>query len=69
VTDGQTDGRRGGIAIANTSLAMQALRRAVKIGEVSHMVRLYERTDIQTRLSRYFSPPPGEGGEVIIENI
>ena len=34
--DGQTDGRTDGIAIANTALAMRALRRAVKTvsGEV-----------------------------------
>jgi len=30
VTDRQTDGRTDGIAIANTALAMRALRRAVK---------------------------------------
>jgi len=30
VTDRQTDGRTDGIAIANTALAMPALRRAVK---------------------------------------
>ena len=30
VTDRQTDGRTDGIAVANTALAMQALRRAVK---------------------------------------
>jgi len=28
--DGQTDGRTDGIAVANTALAMRALRRAVK---------------------------------------
>jgi len=30
VTDRQTDGRTDGIAVANTALAMRALRRAVK---------------------------------------
>jgi len=30
VTDGQTDRRTDGIAIASTALAMRALRRAVK---------------------------------------
>jgi len=30
VTDGRTDGRTDGIAIANTALAMRALRGAVK---------------------------------------
>jgi len=30
VTDRQTDRRTDGIAVANTALAMQALRRAVK---------------------------------------
>jgi len=30
-TDGQTDGRTDGIAVANTALAMRALRRAVKM--------------------------------------
>ena len=29
-TDGRTDGRTDGIAVANTVLAMRALRRAVK---------------------------------------
>jgi len=32
VTDGRTDGRTDGIAVANTALAMRALRRAVKSG-------------------------------------
>ena len=30
VTDRQTDGQTDGIAVANTALAMRALRRAVK---------------------------------------
>ena len=30
--DGQTDGRTDGITIANTALAMRALRRPVKMG-------------------------------------
>ena len=30
VTDGWTDGQMDGIAVANTALAMRALRRAVK---------------------------------------
>ena len=30
VTDGQTDGRTDGIAVASTALAVRALRRAVK---------------------------------------
>jgi len=29
-TDGRTDGQTDGIAVANTALAMRALRRAVK---------------------------------------
>ena len=33
VTDGRTDGQTDGIAIANTVLAMRALRRAVKIAQ------------------------------------
>ena len=32
VTDRQTDGQTDGIAVANTALAMPALRRAIKIG-------------------------------------
>ena len=35
VTDRQTDGRTDGIAIANTALAMLALRRAVKTGQLA----------------------------------
>jgi len=34
VTDGQTDGRTDGIAIASTALAMRAWRRAVKFTRV-----------------------------------
>jgi len=33
-TDGRTDGQTDGIAIASTSLAMPALRRAVKSKEI-----------------------------------
>ena len=33
--DGQTDGRTDGIAVANTALAMRALRRAVKKLKIS----------------------------------
>ena len=34
VADGQTDGQTDGIAIASTALAMRALRRAVKTGQI-----------------------------------
>jgi len=34
VTDGRTDRQTDGVAIANTALAMRALRRAVKMGVV-----------------------------------
>jgi len=37
-TDGRTDGQTDGIAVANTALAMRALRRAVKICE--HLAKL-----------------------------
>jgi len=48
--DGQTDGRTDGIAVANTALAMRALRRAVKI-EHMQMTRYFSLEDNKTTLS------------------
>ena len=49
VTDRQTDGQTDGIAVASTSLAMRALRRAVKMMcaktavECLHMLHMCKR--------------------------
>jgi len=37
VTDRRRDGQTDGIAVANTALAMRALRRAVKTGMISQL--------------------------------
>ena len=54
MTDGRTDGQTDGIAVANTALAMRALRRAVKtklrpllLVCFLHCINVIHRNDMQ----------------------
>jgi len=50
--DGQTDRRKDGIAAASTVLAMQALRRAVKMSYLPSSINILTKTNLSIIIIR-----------------